>query len=521
MHGSLTRERVTSGSGERMVATSHPLAVQAAVIIMDQGGTAADAAVAAAAILNVVDPRSTGIGGDAFALYWRAGDPAPIGLSAAGPAPAAMTLGSLNDAGHSSMPQEGPWSITVPGSVAGWERLLSRFGRKDLAEVLAPAIAVARKGFVVAPKVAEEWRSASSKLMRHEESARVYLPSGRSPKEGERFVNPDLASSLEALAEEGTKVFYEGWLAASIGGAVASEGGPLTADDLSSWSGAEWVSPIIGRFRDVDVYEIPPPGQGIVALMALAIFEAFDVADPVDREHAAIEAIKLAFADAAAYVADPKAGAVPTEALLSPTYLRERSGQIDMSSASHGEAGDPGDTVYLAVVDGHGNACSFIQSLYEGFGSGITVPGTGIVMQNRGSNFVLDRDHPNCVAPGKRPYHTIIPALLGRNGGFRGCLGVVGGFMQPQAQMQILRHLVDDGMSPQEAVDGPRWRFIEGKSVAFEPGFDPAIVAGLASRGHEVKDLGSFEAGGAQLIVKGADGLMGASDPRKDGVVHG
>lgn len=517
----LTGERVTSGSGERMVATSHPLAVQAAVTIMDQGGTAADAAVAAAAVLNVVDPRSTGIGGDAFALYWPAGDPGPMGLSAAGPAPAAMTLGALTDAGHSTMPQEGPWSITVPGSVAGWGALLSRFGRKDLSEVLAPAIALAREGFMVAPKIAEEWNTASSKLMRYEESARVYLPSGRSPGEGERFVNPDLASSLEALAQEGTKVFYEGWLAGSIGAAVAAAGGPLRAEDLSSWSGPEWVKPIRGRFREVDVYEIPPPGQGIVTLMALAIFETLDVADPVDREHAAIEAMKLAFADAAAYVADPQASAVPTEALLSPTYLRERSGQIDMESASVGTSGDPGDTVYLAVVDDHGDACSFIQSLYEGFGSGIAVPGTGIVMQNRGANFVLDPDHPNCVAPGKRPYHTIIPALLGRNDVFYGCLGVVGGFMQPQAQMQILRRLMDDGASPKEAVDGPRWRYIEGKTVGFEPGFDPAVVSGLARRGHEVKDLGRFEAGGAQLIIKSAEGLTGASDPRKDGVAHG
>lgn len=510
-----------SGSGSRMVATSHPLAAEAAVDIMDEGGTAADAAVAAAAILNVVDPRSTGIGGDAFALYWAAGDIGPKALAAAGTAPEGMTLEAVTGAGFGAMPKEGPWTATVPGSVAGWDAMLSRYGRLGLRRVLASAIETARAGFTVTPIIAKEWQEATDKLRRCEESSRVYLPSGRAPREGERFDNPDLAGSLEAIASDGAGVFYEGFLAEAIGDVVETAGGPLSAKDLATWNGSDWIDPIRGRYREVDVYEIPPPGQGIVALMALGIYEAIGPDDPVDKEHAAIEAMKLAFADASAYVADPRVTEVPTESLLSPEYLSNRRQRIDMEKASIGCPGRPGDTVYVAVVDADGNACSFIQSLYEGFGSGVTVPRTGIVLQNRGSNFVLDPDHPNCVSPGKRPYHTIIPALLGRNGEFHGCLGVVGGFMQPQGQLQIIRRLVDDGASPQEAIDAPRWRYIKGRTVAFESGYDRGTVAALERKGHDIVELRRFEAGGAQLIVRAEEGVTGASDPRKDGVIQG
>lgn len=510
-----------SSTGERMVATSHPLAVQAASEILDRSGTAADAAVAAAAVLNVVDPRSTGIGGDAFALYWPNGTLTPVGLAAAGSAPAAMTVDAIRRAGHVTMPSDGPWSVTVPGSVAGWEALLSRFGRLSLGDVLAPAIRAAREGFRVTPTIAEEWRTADAKLRSDEASAFVYLPLGRSPHAGELFFNPDLASSLEEIASEGCATFYKGRLAAAIEAAVEAAGGPLTADDLANWSGPEWLDPIKGRYRDFDIYEIPPPGQGIVALMALAVCDRLDLRDPVDREHAAIEAVKLAFADAMSYVADPEVVSVATDALLSNDYLSARADQVDMASASIGRPGRPGDTVYVAVADQAGNVCSFIQSLYEGFGSGLTVSGTGIVLQNRASNFVLDPDHPNCVAPGKRPYHTIIPALLGRDEEFYACLGVVGGFMQPQGQMQIIRRLVDDGAHPFDAVSAPRWRHIRDRTVAFEPDFDREMVSSLEGRGHEVEELGRFEAGGAQLIVRSSSGYIGASDPRKDGVAHG
>lgn len=517
----LSRERATGSTGERMVATSHPLAVQAAIDILDRGGTAADAAVAAAAVLNVVDPRSTGVGGDAFCMYWPSGDRSPSGLAAAGAAPARMTCEAVRAAGHATMPDAGPWSVTIPGAVAGWDALLSRFGRLGLGDVLAPAIRIAHDGFAVTPMVAEEWKTAAAKLKRYEASAHTYLPSGRAPRAGETFFNPDLAATLDTIAAEGAQALYKGRLAEAIGAAVASTGGPLRADDLAGWSGPEWVAPLEGRYRGVDVYEMPPPGQGIAVLSALGIYDVLQLSDAADKEHGAIEAMKMAFADADAYVADPRVVDVPGGALLSPRYLARRAGEIDLARASIGRAGRPGDTVYVAVVDEQGNACSFIQSLYEGFGSGLTASGTGIVLQNRGSNFVVDPGHPNCVAPGKRPYHTIIPAQLGRAGEFFACLGVVGGFMQPQGQMQIIRRLIDDGASPAEAVGAPRWRYLKDRIVAFEPGYDPDTVSALEHRGHVIQQLGRFRAGGAQLIVKSGDGLTGASDPRKDGTARG
>lgn len=504
---------------ERMVATSHPLAVNAAVQMLDEGGTAADAAVAAAAMLGVVDPRSTGIGGDAFALYWPTGDPGPAGLAAAGTAPSGMDLEALIGQGFDAMPVEGPWTVSIPGSVAGWTKLLSRFGHFHLDRVLAPAIGVARHGFKVTPVIAEEWQTATNKLRRYEDSASVYLPFDRAPRQGEVFRNPDLARSMEIIASEGSDAFYKGELAEAIGAAVATAGGPLTAQDLSSWRGAEWIESIQGHYRGVDVYEMPPPGQGLIVLVALGIYDRIQVEGRGNAAHAAIEAIKMAFSDGADYVADPRMNQVPIETLLSPGYLSHRARQIDMEKASTSDAGRPVDTVYVAVVDNDGNACSFIQSLYEGFGSGLTVPGTGILLQNRASNFVLDSAHPNCVAPGKRPYHTIIPAMLGQDGEFYGCLGVVGDFMQPQGQFQIIRHLVDEGASPSEAVAAPRWRYIGATALAIEPGFDTEIVAALELKGHDVRELMQGQAGGAQVIVRNAAGLLGASDPRKDGTL--
>jgi gamma-glutamyltranspeptidase/glutathione hydrolase len=274
----------------------------------------------------------------------------------------------------------------------------------------------------------------------------------------------------------------------------------------------------VRRFRDVDVFELPPPGQGLIVLEALGIFAPLDLSDPADEEHAAIEAIKLAFADAGRHGADPAVTAVPTERLLSEEHLAAQRARIDMAAAGLATGSGASDTVYVAAADGEGGACSFIQSLYEGFGSGVAVSGTGIVLQNRGAGFVLDRGHPNRVAPGKRPYHTIIPAMLGRGDALLGCLGVVGGFMQPQGQMQILRHLLDHGMGLQAAVDAPRTRFTGGRGVALEPGYDRGIAAELARRGHQLAELDRSSAGGAQAILRDGDVLRGASDPRKDGV---
>jgi gamma-glutamyltranspeptidase / glutathione hydrolase len=499
-----------------MVATSHPLAAAAGVAMLERGGSAADAAVAASAVLCVVDPRSTGIGGDAFAQCWEPGAAAPVALAAAGPAPAGMSVESLRAAGFESMPERGPWSVTVPGSVEGWRALLARFGRLDLGEILAPAIALAEEGFAVSPVVAGEWAKDTRRLEADDAARETFLPGARAPAAGERFANPDLAGVLRSIAEHGPRSFYEGAPAELIGAAVEAAGGPLRASDLAGWDGAAWVAPISRRFRDVDVYELPPPGQGVLLLEALGIFERV-TCDA--EEHAAIEALKLAFADALAHVADPQHANVPTEVLLDDAYLSSRAHAVDPERARPAAAGSPTDTVYLAVVAPDGAACSFIHSLYEGFGSGVGVAGAGICLQNRGAAFVLDEAHPNRPEPGKRPYHTIIPSMLGRGGGFFGCLGVVGGYMQPQGQMQILRHLLDHGMDLGAAMAAPRARYLSGLRIGVEPGFDPGVVADLARRGHEVSELPPFSAGGGQAILRVGDELTGASDHRKDGRV--
>lgn len=504
-----------------MVAASHPLAVDAALELLDDGGTAADAAVAAAAVLTVVDPRSTGIGGDLFAQCWTSSEQQPVALCAAGPAPASLTIDALRGAGFSEMPSSGPWTVTVPGSVAGWSVLLDRFGNRGLDRALQAAIHIAEEGFEVARFVAEEWATCTAKLEADAAAAALFLPHGRAPRHRERFANPDLARVLRAVAADGPAAFYQEPLAERIGAAVEAAGGPLRADDLSRWSGPEWATPLSVDYRGLTVYQVPPPGQGMITLQALATYAALDPSEEVDQEHAAIEAIKLAFADAHAYVADPKHARVPTSGMLSPAYAQERAGVIDLEAAIDAKAGNPTDTVYLAVADEEGGACSLIQSVYEGFGSGIVVPGTGIALQNRGAGFVLDDTHPNRPEPGKVPYHTIIPAMLGRDSSFFGCLGVVGGFMQPQGQFQIVRGLVDRELDPQAALDAPRFRVLGGRKVAFEPGYDEGTVAELASRGHEVSELRRFEAGGAQLVVRGGDGFLGASDRRKDGLAAG
>ncbi|MGV0850429.1 gamma-glutamyltransferase family protein [Mycolicibacterium phlei] len=500
-----------------VVATSHPLAVRAGVQMLEGGGTAADAAVAAAAVLCVVDPRSTGIGGDAFALTWTDGAPGPTGLAGAGPAPAAMTPGALAEAGHDTMPDLGPWSITVPGSVSLWERLLERYGRLGLERVLQPAIDAAR-GFEIAPVIADEWRRSAHRLRDNEAARTLFLPGNQPPRAGHTFANPELGVVLQSIAAGGADVFYRGELAERIGAAVAAAGGPLRAEDLAAWQGAGWVEPIRRGYRGVDVFEMPPPGQGIVVLEALGIFDGVSSSGVADAEHAAIESLKLAFADAAEFVADPDVVDVPVDWLLSADTLAERRSRVDLAAAAESIPALASDTVYVAVVDGEGTGCSLIQSLYQGFGSGVAVPGTGMLLQNRGSNFSLVPGHPNQVDGGKRPYHTIIPAMLGRNGTLLGCLGVVGGFMQPQGQMQIIRRLVDDGMGLQEALDAPRVRYLSGRRIAVEDHYEAALHEELVRRGHEVGRLERFSAGGAQAVLVADDGgLVGASDPRKDG----
>jgi gamma-glutamyltranspeptidase/glutathione hydrolase len=516
-HGYVDRRSLSGPLSRGMAVSSQPLATAAAIEILGAGGTAADAAVAAAATLCVVEPRATGIGGDVFALYWPAGAEHPLGLDAAGPSAAGATADAVRAAGHAQMPESGPWTITVPGAVDGWAQLLDRAGALGFEHVLQPAIGHAERGFVVTPVIAEEWAMHAGRIAGDRVARAVFLPSGRPPLAGERFANSGLGALLRLVAREGADGFYRGTPAERIGEAVESAGGPLRAGDLAAWGGARWVAPLRGAYRDVEVIELPPPGQGIVALEALAIFEGLSARDRAEEEHFAIEALKRAFADARDHLADPLVVDVPVERLLGPQHVAARRADIGAEAADVAAPGAPTDTVYLAVVDGEGNACSLIQSLYSGFGSGIGVPGLGITLQNRGKGFVLDDGHPNRLEPGKRPYHTIIPAMLAREGAFAGCLGVVGGFMQPQGQMQILRHLVDHGKDIAAAIGHPRIRYLDGYDVGVEPGYDAAVVEELRRRGHRVRALGSFGAGGAQAIVRDGDRLHAASDPRKDG----
>jgi gamma-glutamyltranspeptidase/glutathione hydrolase len=504
-----------------MVATQHDLAVEAALEVLDAGGTAADGAVAAAAVLCVVDPRSTGLGGDVFALYWEQGSSLPVALSSAGVAPRTLTVDALRAAGHATMPTDGPWSITVPGAPAGWEALLGRFGRLDRERLLAPAIRHARDGHAVRPAVAAEWTTAVAKLERNAAASTTFLVDGRPPKDGEWFAVPDLAATLERFVADGAEPFYRGDLAERIGATVAGLGGPLRADDLAAWRGPEWVDPITAPYRGIDVYEMPPPVQGLVALEALRIYERIETSNAEDEDHAAIEAIKLAYEDANDYIADPEFTDVPVELLLSNGHIEAQRRRITADGVLSGAVGRPSDTVYAAVVDGDGNACSFIQSVYDGFGSGVVVPGTGMALQNRGSGFRLHDTHPNRPEPGKRPLHTILPAMLGADAGFGGCLAVVGGYMQPQGQLQVLRNILDRGMTPQQAVDAPRFRVYRGREVALEEGYDAAVAEGLRRRGHEVTRLDPFERGGGQVILRDGDQYRGGSDRRKDGYAAG
>lgn len=502
-----------------MVVASHPMAVDAGLAALRGGGSAADAAVAAAAMLTVVDPRSTGLGGDLFALYWEPGAAGPLGLAAAGGAPTGMTLQALRDKGFDAMPADGPWTVTVPGAPWGWTSLLERYGRLGRDQVLGSAIEAAANGFAVAPMIAEEWRLGADKLRRNPAAAAVFLPGGQVPEVGDTFVNPGLAEALQSFVAEGHTAFYTGDIAAGFADAVAALGGPLTRSDLSGWAGPVWTTPISARYRGVDIYEMPPPGQGVVVLESMRIYQELQSTTYGEADHHLIESLKAAFGDAADHVADPLFTPVSVPDLLDDDRLAKVRDGIGPHASDARAPGAPSDTVYVCVVDETGAACSLIQSLYESFGSGVMAPGSGVLLHNRGNGFTLRDGHPNRPEGGKRPYHTIIPAMLGDDDGFRGCLGVVGGFMQPQGQLQILRNVFDRGMSAQDAVDAPRLRVLGGKSVGLEAGYDEAVGAELAQRGHQLHPLPRFECGGAQMILSNGSELDGGSDRRKDGHV--
>ena len=510
-----------------MVATSQPLAAQAGLSMLAQGGNAVDAALATAIALTVVEPTGNGIGSDAFAILW---DGAELhGLNASGRSPAAWTPERF--AGLSEMPFRGWESVTVPGAVSAWVALSGRFGALPFKTLFEPAIRYAAEGFPVSPVIAQLWARAADALADQPGFAECFLPEGRAPRAGEIFKSPDHANTLTQIAETDGEAFYRGALARKIAAFAAQHDAALGMTDLASHT-ADWCGTIERSFDDVTLHEIPPNGQGIAALMALGILSQTAIRDmgPDDPGaiHLQIEAMKLALADAETYVADPAAMApVSSDALLDDGYLKARAALIDPVRAQDFGTGAPkqGGTVYLSAADASGMMVSFIQSNYAGFGSGVVVPGTGIALQNRGSGFSLDPASQNLVAGGKRPFHTIIPAFAMRGNAPLMSFGVMGGPMQAQGHIQMLLRTELWGQDPQTAADAPRWRFVEGKGIACETTLPAATLEALRMMGHEITleaPDNAFGFGGAQLIRRlPGGGYAGGSDPRKDGCAVG
>jgi len=523
------RSNVIARNG--LVATSQPLAAQAGLSVLQAGGNAIDAAIATVATLCVVEPCSTGIGGDAFALVWIAKDQRLYGINASGPAPQGLTADWIRSQGHESMPTLGPIPVTVPGSVRGWQLALGRFGTRGLDTLLSQPIDYARHGFPVSQRIARAWQWSTEKMSVHPDSCRVWLPNDRAPRPAELFRNPEFAGTLQTLAEQGYDAFYEGDVGRQIAACVQAAGGVLTQADLIDYR-AEWVEPISIEYRNgFSFHEIPPNGQGLTALLALNIVRGFDLPalgyGTADTYHTLIEAIKLAFADAHTYIADPRQAAVPLSGLLSDAYSAERQSLIANHQSLDPMPGRPprhGDTVYLTVADGDGNMVSWIQSLYMGFGCGLTAGTTGVQLQNRGANFTLEPGHLNEVAPGKRPYHTIIPGFITRDGQAWSSFGVMGGFMQPQGHLQVGVNLLDFGMDPQTALEAPRFNWLRGREVALEAAVGDDVRATLSDRGHQLLPQDrAMSYGGGQVIVRDPDSgvLIGGSEPRNDGMAVG
>jgi len=521
--------RTTIYARHGMVGTSQPLAAQAGLRILQEGGNAIDAAVATAACLTVVEPTSNGIGSDAFALVWAGGE--LHGLNSSGPAPMAISIEKLQAAGHKEMPRFGWVPVNVPGAPGAWAELSRRFGRLPFSQVMQPAIEYAAEGYPLSPLLAAGWNGA---FRRYREVLtgnefrpwfETFAPDGRPPQVGEMWRSPDHARTLQSIADTQAESFYRGELAGRIDKFSKDYGGYLRAGDLESFR-PEWVDPVSVNYRGFDVWEIPPNGQGLVALIALNILKGFDFAhkDTVDTYHKQLEAIKLAFADGKKYITDADHMTVRVGDLLSDEYAAERRALIG-DLAFEPEPGSPpsGGTVYLATADGEGNMVSYIQSNYMGFGSGLVVPGTGISLQNRGNNFSLDPKHDNRLEPGKRTYHTIIPGFLTREGRAVGPFGVMGGFMQPQGHVQVVMNALDFGLNPQAALDAPRWRWNHGKDVSLEHEVPQHIAQALARRGHQVSyALSSGGFGRGQVIWRDENGVLaGGTEPRTDGAIVG
>jgi len=506
-----------------VVATSQPLAAQAGLRMLQQGGNAADAALATAISLTVLEPCSNGIGSDAFAQIW---DGETLhGINGSGRSPRAFSRDRFD--GLTEMPALGWDTVTVPGAVDLWRRVSERFGRLPFAALFGPAIHYAESGYPVSPVIARSWEEAEDTYRGMTEFEKTFFPGGRAPRPGERFACPDMARTLTEIAQTGGASFYTGELARRIAGHARETGGAMTLYDLAEHTG-EWVTPIGLDYHGVRLHELPPNGQGMTALMALGILSHFDIRnDPVDSAdaiHLQVEAMKAAFAAAYACIGDPAFMQINYQALIDPAFLDELSRPIRRDrAATPGPAPRPDQgTVYLAAADAGGMMVSLIQSNYAGFGSGIVIPGTGISLHNRGRGFRLEPGHPNCVAGGKRPFHTIIPGFVTRNGRPLMSFGVMGAPMQPQGHVQMMVRIFDNGQNPQAAADAPRWYVWEDGSVSLEPGFREDVRRGLTDRGHRVLDHSPpFGFGGAQLVYRLADGYLAASDPRKDGQAVG
>lgn len=519
-----------------MVAASQPLAVAAGLQTLQAGGNAADAAVAIAAALNVTEPTSTGLGGDCFALYYEAKTHQVYALNGSGRAPARLTLERLQQEGFGkSLPPDHPYTITVPGACAGWCDLVERFGRLPLGTTLAPAVRLAEEGFPVAPVTAFFWQRAARGILARALNGQELTIAGQGPAAGQIFRNPGLGRTLRSIAEGGKAAFYTGKIGPAIAAAVQQAGGCLSEADLAAHT-STWEEPISTTFHGLRVWECPPNGQGLAALLALNLLEGLDLSESAPlsttRLHLTIEAMRLAFADARHFVADPAFAPAPLAELLSKEYANQRRPLINWKRANreirHGTPLSSSDTVYFSVVDGEGNACSFINSNYMGFGTGIVPPGWGFTLQNRGHNFSLDPQSANVVAPGKRPYHTIIPAMVthAESDALYASFGVMGGFMQPQGHTQVFLSMAVDGDDPQAALDRPRF-CIEpdetGSVVSLEEGIPVQVMAELASMGHRVTPVSGMERalfGRGQIIRRSPSSgvLTGGSDPRSDGL---
>ncbi|QLG61321.1 gamma-glutamyltransferase [Halorarum salinum] len=522
--------------GQRgVVATSQPLASQAGISVLEDGGNAFDAAVATAAALNVVEPTSTGLGGDVFALY-RTADGEVGAMRSCGPAPAGATIGNVREAvaeeegvdpADAEMPETGAHAVTVPGTARGWELTAETFGEKSLGELLRPAVRYATEGYPVSEVVAAQWQHGEE-LFESDHAREAFLFDGEAPSTGRTVTLPKLGATMERIAEEGADVVYEGEIGEAIAAEVRRAGGFMTTDDLAGFE-PEFLDPVSTTYDGVEVFELPPNNQGLVALEALNVAEELGAGehdlDSPERVHYFSEALKLAFHDGHRYITDPEFEDHPP--LASKGWARKRAAAVgetanhDVTFGVPGANAEDADTVLLCVADDEGNVVSYINSRFAGFGSGLVAGDTGIALQNRGSSFSLDPEHPNSLEPGKRPFHTLIPALARFDEDDWAAFGVMGGYMQPQGHLQVISNVVDYDLPLQAALDRPRWRYREDGSLALEPHFDSNVAAKLARKGHDVRTLPSGQFGGAQIVRNEKGTLSAATEPRKDGNAQG